>query len=66
MSGHGAAPVTPRDGSRLKVAIVAAPEGLRLYVISDDNYRNEQRTILLAFDLNEKAPETGASSKPRK
>lgn len=24
MSGHGAAPVTPRDGSRLKVAIVAA------------------------------------------
>jgi len=47
------------------LAVVAAPKGLRLYVISDDNYRAEQRTILLAFDLNEKAPETGASSKSK-
>lgn len=34
------------------MAIVPAPDGgQRLYVISDDNYRVEQKTILLIFDL---------------
>lgn len=53
------------------MALTTGPNGWRLYVISDDNYRTEQRTILLAFDLdapspqNEKAPETGASSKSK-
>lgn len=51
------------------LAVTPKPEGgLRLYVISDDNFRKRQRTILAVFDLdetprsNEKAPETGASS----
>ena len=55
-------PVDNYEGMTLK----AKPDGaLRLYIISDDNYRAEQRTLLLAFDLNEKAPETGASSKSK-
>lgn len=34
------------------LALTTAPDGgLRLYVISDDNYRTEQKTILLAFDV---------------
>jgi hypothetical protein len=48
------------------MAITSGPDGgLRLYIISDDNYRPEQRTILLAFDLKEKAPETGAPLKSK-
>ncbi len=35
------------------VAAVAAPNGgLRLYLISDDNFSDRQRTLLLAFDLS--------------
>jgi hypothetical protein len=35
------------------LAVTARPDGgLRLYVISDDNYRAEQKTILLAFEMN--------------
>ena len=38
------------------MALVAAPDGgQRLYVISDDNYRVEQKTILLIFDLQPSA-----------
>ncbi len=35
------------------VAAVASPNGgLRLYLISDDNFSSAERTLLLAFDLD--------------
>jgi hypothetical protein len=38
------------------MAVVPAPDGgQRLYVISDDNYRAEQKTILLIFDVKRRA-----------
>ncbi len=51
------------------VAAVSAPEGgLRLYLISDDNFSDKQRTLLLAFDWT--GPGSGhadrrAARKPR-
>lgn len=33
------------------IAAVAAPGGVRLYLLSDDNFSDRQRTLLLAFDL---------------
>ncbi len=43
------------------VAAVAAPNGgLRLYLISDDNFSDRQRTLLLAFDLSGGAAKSSA------
>lgn len=33
------------------IAAVATPGGTRLYLLSDDNFSEKQRTLLLAFDL---------------
>ena len=33
------------------IAAVATPGGVRLYLLSDDNFSDTQRTLLLAFDL---------------
>ena len=33
------------------IAAVATPTGTRLYLLSDDNFSETQRTLLLAFDV---------------
>lgn len=36
------------------LAVVQQKQGYRFYLLSDDNYSSRQRTLLLAFDWNEK------------
>lgn len=49
---HIAAPA-PVDNFEA-IAAIAMPDGAtRLYILSDDNFSNRQRTLLLAFDLAE-------------
>ena len=38
------------------IAAVATPAGVRLYLLSDDNFSDKQRTLLLAFDLDTARP----------
>ena len=45
------------------LAVTSRPDGgLRLYVISDDNFRKRQRTLLLALDLDDEAKQKGAGN----
>jgi hypothetical protein len=45
------------------LALTARPDGgLRLYVISDDNFRKRQRTILLTFVLGKEPKQKGAGN----
>ena len=45
------------------LAVTATADGrLRLYVISDDNFRKRQRTLLLTFDLDDEAKQKGAGT----
>ena len=47
------APPMPVDNFEGVSAVRAPNGGVRLYIISDDNFRNRQRTLLLAFDIVE-------------
>jgi hypothetical protein len=50
------APPMPVDNFEA-IAAARAPDGaVRLYILSDDNFSNRQRTLLYAFDLVEAAP----------
>lgn len=45
------APPFPVDNFEAISAVRAPDGGVRLYILSDDNFRSRQRTLLLAFDL---------------
>ena len=47
------------------VAATASPHGgLRLYLVSDDNFSDRQRTLLLAFDLSGPGAATPSARRP--
>lgn len=52
----------PVDNYEGLAVTARADGGLRLYVISDDNFRKRQRTLLLAFDLDDSAKQKGAGN----
>jgi hypothetical protein len=49
------APPMPIDNFEAISAVRTADGAVRLYILSDDNFRDRQRTLLLAFDLAEGA-----------